>query len=90
MYQENHPLYKYLKIYNPSYPKHSFVVDICIETMDWAIEWHREKQMHDEATALGHAKREGRTEGINQMIEAMRKNGIPEEQIQMMLKNIKS
>lgn len=50
----------------------------------------REKQMHDEATALGHAKREGRTEGINQMIEAMRKNGIPEEQIQMMLKNIKS
>ncbi len=56
----------------------------------------REKQMHDEATALGHAKREGiaegkekgRVEGINQMIEAMRKNGIPEEQIQMMLKGI--
>lgn len=62
----------------------------------------REKQMHDEATALGHAKREGmiegeakgrvegRTEGINQMIEAMRKNGVPEEQIQMMLKSINS
>ncbi len=44
----------------------------------------------DKKKALELGRAEGRAEGINQMIEAMRKNGIPEEQIQMMLKNIKS
>ena len=44
----------------------------------------------DKKKALELGIAEGRAEGINQMIEAMRKNGIPEEQIQMMLKNIKS
>ena len=54
----------------------------------------REKQMHDEATAIGHAKREGRAEGItigeekakSRLIAAMRKNGMSEEQIQQLLK----
>ncbi len=58
----------------------------------------REKQMHDEATAIGHAKREGRAEGRaegitigeekakSRLIAVMRKNGMSEEQIQQLLK----
>ncbi|MGN0609523.1 MAG: hypothetical protein ACI4J6_09975 [Oscillospiraceae bacterium] len=67
----------------------------------------REKALHDEATALGHARREGRAEGraegkaegraegraegeqigMNKAIEAMRRSGMTEEQIQAVLKS---
>lgn len=40
--------------------------------------YYREKRLHDEATALGNAKREG----IEQMIAGMRASGLTEEQIE--------
>lgn len=54
----------------------------------------REKSLHDEASALHHAREEGimqgRTEGIEegnpQIIEKMRKSGMTDEQIQAILK----
>lgn len=69
------------------------VVDMMAELFD--EEYLREsynKANRKKALELGRAEGEakGRAEGINQMIEAMRKNGIPEEQIQMMLKSINS
>ena len=62
----------------------------------------REKALHDEATALQHAREEGvmqgreegieegrmqgREEGTRQIVEKMRKSGMTEEQIQAILK----
>ena len=57
----------------------------------------REKRLHDEATALNFAKKEGRAEGLAEgrvegetaaftaVIETMRKNGFTEEQIRLAL-----
>ena len=55
----------------------------------------REKALHDEATALGHARREGIAEGEQigmrkgraELIEAMRRSGMTEEQIQIVFKS---
>ena len=63
--------------------------------------YYREKRLHDEASALGHARREGiaeglekgreegraegRAEGEAKIIEQMRKNGMTEEQIQKII-----
>ena len=63
--------------------------------------FYREKRIHDEATALNGARREGieigraegkaegkaegLTEGINNMIEKMRKSGLSEEQIKSII-----
>ena len=44
--------------------------------------YYREKRLHDEATALGNARREGRAEGIEKMIAGMRAAGFTEEQIE--------
>ena len=62
--------------------------------------YYREKRLHDEATALGHARREGISEGITigkaegivegvaknkaEVIAKMRKQGYSEEQIKML------
>ena len=47
----------------------------------------REKRLHDEATALNHARKEGKAEGKieerNIIAETMRKNGFTEEQIKI-------
>ena len=57
----------------------------------------REKRLHDEATALNHARKEGIAEGIAEgeargreaerasIAETMRKNGFTEEQIKLAL-----
>ena len=45
----------------------------------------REKRLHDEATALNHAKKEGIEEGIASVAEAMRKKGYTEKQIKDLL-----
>ena len=53
----------------------------------------REKRLHDEATALNHARQEGevigeargRAEGIASVAEVMRKKGYSEEQIKDLL-----
>ena len=53
----------------------------------------REKRLHDEATALNHARKEGieegiekgRAEGIAAVAEAMRKKGYTEKQIKDLL-----
>jgi len=49
----------------------------------------REKRLHDEATALNHARKEGKAEGKieerNIIAETMRKNGFTEEQIKLAL-----
>ena len=49
----------------------------------------REKRLHDEATALNHAKKEGEAIGIAKerasIAETMRKNGFTEEQIKLAL-----
>ena len=57
----------------------------------------REKRLHDEATALNHARKEGIEEGIAEgeamgreaerasIAETMRKNGFTEEQIKLAL-----
>ena len=53
--------------------------------------YYREKWLHDEATALAHARREGEAKGRiterNAIIETMRKNGFTEEQIKLALGN---
>ena len=61
--------------------------------------YYREKRLHDEASALGHARREGiaeglekgreegRAEGEARIIEQMKKSGMTEEQIQNILKD---
>ena len=46
---------------------------------------YREKRLHDEATALGNARREGKVEERNAIAENMRKNGFTEEQIKLAL-----
>ena len=45
----------------------------------------REKRLHDEATALNHARKEGIEEGIASVAEAMRKKGYTEKQIKDLL-----
>ncbi len=53
----------------------------------------REKALHDEASALSTARKEGReqgraegrAEGRNEMIEKMRKSGMTDEQIEKIL-----
>ena len=57
----------------------------------------REKALHDEASALSTARKEGRAEGraegreqgraegLNEMIEKMRKSGMTDEQIEKIL-----
>lgn len=45
----------------------------------------REKRLHDEATALGHAKREGKAERDAELAEMWRKKGFTEEQIKDLL-----
>lgn len=47
--------------------------------------YYREKRMHDEASALGTARREGRREERIVLAENMRKNGFTEEQIKLAL-----
>ncbi len=51
--------------------------------------FYREKRIHDEATALNGARKEGieigRAEGLNEMIEKMRKSGMSEEQIRSII-----
>ena len=63
--------------------------------------YYREKRLHDEATALGNARREGieigraegrvegRAEGIEKMVAGMRAAGFTEEQIEAALKAAK-
>ena len=54
---------------------------------------YREKRLHDEATALGHARREGRAEGLaegrverdTELAEKWRRKGYTEEQIKELL-----
>ena len=53
----------------------------------------REKALHDEASALSTARKEGREEGREQgrderedeLVKRMRENGIPEDQIQKII-----
>ncbi len=45
----------------------------------------REKALHDEASALSTARKEGREEGRDEMIEKMRKSGMTDEQIEKIL-----
>ncbi len=51
--------------------------------------YYREKLLHDEASALGNARREGEAKGKaeerNAIAENMRKNGFTEEQIKLAL-----
>ncbi len=46
--------------------------------------YYREKRLHDEATALGHARREGEAIGLAEM---MRQKGYTEAQIRELLGN---
>ena len=69
------------------------VFDMSDDTRIREIARLREKAMHDEASALGNAKREGieegraegRTEGVEEVINKMRKSGMTEEQIKQIL-----
>lgn len=55
--------------------------------------YYREKRLHDEATALGHARREGKAEGIAEgkadekraIAERLRRMGYTEEQIRQIV-----
>ena len=47
--------------------------------------YYREKQQHDEASALGHARREGRIERDIELADRWRKMGYSEEQIKQLL-----
>ena len=51
--------------------------------------YYREKLLHDEASALGSARREGEEKGKSEersaIAENMRKNGFTEEQIKLAL-----
>ena len=47
--------------------------------------YYREKQLHDEASALGYARSEGRAEERAYLVERMRKVGISEEQVRRVL-----
>ena len=46
---------------------------------------HREKRLHDEATALNHARAEGRFERDARLAEMWRNKGYTEEQIRDLL-----
>ena len=45
----------------------------------------REKALHDEASALSTARKEGRDEREDELVKRMRENGIPEDQIQKII-----
>ena len=45
----------------------------------------REKALHDEASALKHAKDEGKSEGVAMVVEKMKASGMTEEQINAIL-----
>lgn len=47
--------------------------------------FYREKRLHDEASALGSARREGRAERNVEIADTMRKKGYTEEQIKDLL-----
>ena len=47
--------------------------------------YYREKQLHDEASALGYARSEGRAEERAYLVERMRQVGISEEQVRRVL-----
>lgn len=47
--------------------------------------FYREKRLHDEASALGNARREGRAEERSKIADTMRKKGYTEEQIKDLL-----
>ena len=47
--------------------------------------YYREKRLHDEASALGSARREGEEKERKKIAERMRKNGFTEEQIKLAL-----
>ena len=47
----------------------------------------REKALHDRATALYTATEKGRQEGIREIIDKMRKNGLPDEQIEAIIRS---
>ena len=47
--------------------------------------FYREKRLHDEASALGGARREGEAKAYLKLTENMRKNGFTEEQIKLAL-----
>lgn len=57
------------------------IYDMSEDTKTREIARLREKALHDEASALKHAKDEGRAEERNAMIEKMRAKGMSEEQI---------
>lgn len=69
------------------------VFDMSDDTRIREIARLREKATHDEASALGNAKREGiekgraegRVEGVEEVINKMRKSGMTEEQIKQIL-----
>lgn len=46
---------------------------------------YREKRLHDEASALGSARREGKAERDSELAEKWRKKGFTEEQIKELL-----
>ena len=45
----------------------------------------REKALHDEASALSTARKEGRDEREDELVKRMRENGIPEEKIKKII-----
>lgn len=47
----------------------------------------REKTLHDRATALHTATEKGRQEGIREIIDKMRKNGLSDEQIEAIIRS---
>ena len=47
--------------------------------------FYRENRLHDEASVLGSARREGQQSAFPTVIETMRKNGFTEEQIKLAL-----
>lgn len=65
------------------------IYDMSDDTRNREIARLREKAMHDEASALGNARREGKAEGIEEgmakVIDQMRKSGMTEDQIKQIL-----
>ncbi len=49
--------------------------------------YYREKRLHDEASALGQARREGMAERKLEIVKNLRKMGMTEEQIKIALGN---
>jgi predicted transposase/invertase (TIGR01784 family) len=62
------------------------ILDMSNDTRIKELARMREKMLFDEASMINSAKREGLAEGIDKIISAMRKQGISEEQIELMRK----